>query len=179
MKNFLLFFLVAGTLLGSCTKQAIVDQDGSNPIELLDKRVSKLAKKTITVKVADYNQIFTIPCVNNGEGEQVSIVGTSELRTETTLSGFLTSTTMVFKIIQATGTGSVTGNLYTATGGFTTTILSSSKDSRYSYQYDEQVIVASPGSNNDLIYKLTASQNTGPKGEVIKEYKVVETNDCN
>jgi len=179
MKNLLLLFLVAGTLLGGCSKQAIVDQDGSDPASLLAKRVSKLAKKNVTVQRADYNQIFTIPCANNGEGEQVSIIGTSELTTETTVSGFITTTTMEFEILNATGTGSITGTAYTAVGGYTAITISSSKDSRYNYSFNEQITVSAPGSNNDLIYKLLATQSTGPKGNVTKDYDVVETNDCN
>jgi hypothetical protein len=177
-KNLLILFLV-GPLLWGCSKQAIVEEGSEAQGVLAGRKVPNLAKKTVTVQRADYNQIFTIPCANNGNGEQVSIVGTSELTIETSLSGYITTTTMEFEILNAKGTGSITGTTYTAVGGYTAITISSSRDSRYNYSFNEQVNVTAPGSNNDLIYKLTATQSTGPKGNVTKDYDVVETNDCN
>jgi hypothetical protein len=172
MKTLILTFLIAGTLFSGCTKQAIVDPEK----EHLD---ASQAKRTRTVQRAYYNEVFTIPCANNNQGEQVSLIGTSELITETLKLGAITTVTMTFQIKNAKGKGSETNANYTGGGGFTSTIISSSRDLRYSFTYDEKIAIRAPGKNNNYVYKLSASQLTGARGNVIKEYKVKESTDCN
>jgi hypothetical protein len=86
---------------------------------------------------------------------------------------------MEFEIIGGKGVGAATGKMYTAVGGSITTIVTSTKDSRYNYSYDEKVTVGAPGPNSSLFYRLIASQANGPKGNVLKPYKVDEFTDCN
>jgi len=179
MKNYLLA-LFAISLMWGCSKEAMLTQDGTASNDgMPGKKVETQSKKTKSVRTSDFNQIFTIPCSNNGEGEEVSVVGTSELTTETTISGTIVTTVMEFEILNGKGVGAATGNMYSAVGGSTTTIITSTKDSRYNYNYDEKITVSAPGSNNSLFYRLTASQANGPKGNVLKAYKVDEFTDCN
>lgn len=159
-------------VLTGCTKQAIVDPE-------LDDLDATRAKRTRTVQRSYYNEVYSIPCANNNKGEQVSLIGSSELITETVQLGAITTLSMSFTIKNARGKGSETNANYIGGGGFTATIISSSKDLRYSFKYDEKVALRAPGKNNNYVYKLSASQLTGARGNVIKEYTVKESTDCN
>jgi hypothetical protein len=179
MRNITWLVLSAAMLLAGCTKEAIAPETTETKNGNTDPNSANFFKRTRTVQTADYNQIFAIPCTNNGEGEEVSIVGTSELITETIQLGPVLTTITVFKIKNASGLGAASEKQYVAKGGYVTTQITSSKDKRYNYSYDEKVAVTLAGTSNGLVYKLNASQITGPKGNVIKEYKVQETSECN
>lgn len=179
MKNITWLVLSATMLMAGCTKEAIAPEDSANRNASTDQNSANFFKRTRTVQTSDYNQIFSIPCANNGEGEEVSIVGKSELITETIQLGPVLTIITIFKIKNASGLGAVSEKLYTAKGGYITSQITSSKDSRYNYSYDEKVAVTIPGTSIGLIYKLIASQITGPTGNIIKEYKVQENSECN
>jgi hypothetical protein len=179
MKKITWLVLSAAMLFAACTKEAIAPETSETRNSSTDPNSANFFKRTRTVQTSDYNQIFSIPCSNDGAGEEVSIVGTSELITETIQLGPVLTTITVFKIKNASGSGAATEKKYVAKGGYVTTQITSSKDSRYNYSYDEKVSVTIDGTSNGLVYKLIASQITGPKGNVIKEYKVQESSECN
>lgn len=179
MKNITWLVLFTAILLGGCTKEAITSDETAARNSTPDKNNAGFFKRTRTVQTSDYNEVFTIPCTNDGMGEDVSIIGKSELVTETIQMGPIRTVITLFKLKNASGTGAATEKLYNANCTIITTQVTSSKDSRYSYDYDEKLTVLLAGTTNGLARRMIVSQSVGSKGNVIKPYKVQETNDCN
>jgi hypothetical protein len=171
---FILF--LAATFFFGCTKESFVESEEDWRDDLTASLAK--AKRTTTIQKSAYNEVFTIPCANNNRGEQVSLVGTSELMTQTLTFGAITSVTMTYNIKNAKGVGSDTKSDYRGGGGFSATFITSSKDLRYSFTYEESITIRAPGKGNNYLYKLSASQLIGPRGNVIKEYKVKQSTDC-
>jgi hypothetical protein len=69
-----------------------------------------------TVEYIQISDVTTVPCANNGAGEEVAYGGTIRVTMRTTVLGPFTLVQEIYDVVSVTGVGLTTGTRYIGTG---------------------------------------------------------------